>query len=84
MLALGQASLRATEYTEYNGLKITMRAQLGQIMSRQIPKGQNPAAIFEVPGAKAGYSTTRGWADHLSCPSGPTPDLPPPSPHLRD
>ena len=56
-----------------------MHAQLEQISNNKIQKDQNLTATSEVPGAKAEYSARslhtappRGWADHLSHPSGLT------------
>ena len=56
-----------------------MLVQLGQSMNNKIQKGQNSSATSEVLGAKAGFhawplhtAPPRGWADHLSHPSGLT------------
>ena len=65
-----------------------MHAQLGQILDQKIQKDKKPNCRFWragsknnwVSGAKAGYcscppalNTTKGWANHLSHPSGLTP-----------
>lgn len=66
-----------------NGLKITGWA-VGEIMNNKIQKKKlkkNPTATFEDLRTKAMYcacslhlTPPKGWADHLSHPSSPTPD----------
>ena len=64
-----------------------VHAQLGQILDQEIKRRpKKPTATSEEPGTKTGcrsksrvlrmppaLSTTNGWAEHLSHPSGPTP-----------
>ena len=63
------------------GLKITVCIHSwGKLWTRRYKKTKTPTAISEELGAKAGYwacplhsTPPRGWADHLSHASGPTP-----------
>ena len=81
-LAPGNMSAWATGYKEtYKGLKITAcMSSWGKLWTIRYKKTKNPAATSEGPGAKAGYcacplpsTPPKGWADHLSHPSSPTP-----------
>ena len=63
------------------GLKITSACSVGANSGpKDTKRPKNPTATFEEPGAKAGYCTCplhttppKGWAKHLSRPSGLTP-----------
>ena len=91
VLAPGQTSPRATKYKNYKGLKITacMRSW-GKFWTKDNKKRpKNPTATSEEPGATAGgqeqkqgycaclLHSAKGWAKHLSHPSGQTPGLSP-------
>ena len=64
----------------YMGLKITAcMFSWGKFWTKDTKRPKNPTATFEEPGAKAGYCTCplcttppKGWAKHLSHPSGLT------------
>lgn len=68
-----------------------MQGQLGQIINNKIQKSQNPTAISEVLGAKAGYCTQflrtappgGGQTTKAAHPAHPM-DPPLLSPHLRE
>ena len=69
----------------------SIHIQLGQIMDNNIQRDQKSNCHFWRPGAKQGYfacllhtTPTKGWANHLSSPSGLTLDTALHSPHIRN
>ena len=62
----------------YKGLKITVcMSSWGKLWTRYKKKKKNLATISQNPGTKPGYcmcplhiTPPKGWANHLSCPSG--------------